>query len=168
MKRLLLLRHAKSSWDHDLTDQARPLNARGERAAHLMGVYVKQAGLVPDLILCSSAERTRQTASLMLKAVGCEVPVQHHDSLYLAAAEDIMEALLAVPDDVKSVMVIGHNPGMEDAALGFSVDDGANIRADMTGKYPTGGLAVIDFDASKWKKIKKGALVDYKTPKTLV
>lgn len=167
MKRLLLLRHTKSSWDGDVPDIDRPLNARGERAAHLMGVYIRQAGFAPDMILCSTARRTRQTTALLLAALGEEIPVDHHDRLYLAAAEDIIAVLQATSDTINTVMVVGHNPGIEEVALILSHDDTV-ARHDIVTKFPTGGLAVIDFKAKAWATIKTGQLVDFKVPKTLV
>ena len=168
MKRLLLMRHCKSDWAGDLPDEARPLNARGERAAHLMAAYIRQAGLTPDAILCSSAVRTRQTVSLLLDTLATDMPVTYLRSLYLASPNDILEAIAGVDSDIRCLMVIGHNPGLEDLALLATGDEGSSARQDLIEKFPTGGLAVIDFDAADWSSVGVGTLVDFKKPKTLV
>jgi phosphohistidine phosphatase len=168
MKRLLLMRHCKSDWGGDLPDEARPLNARGERGALLMAAYIRKAGLTPDAILCSSAVRTRQTVAPLLEALATNMPVTHLGSLYLASPEEILAAVADIDNDVRGLMVVGHNPGLEDLALAAAQDDGSAARHDMAEKFPTGGLAVIDFDAADWSSIGVGVLVDFKKPKTLV
>ena len=168
MKRLLLLRHAKSSWDNELADHDRPLNARGERAATLMGAYMRQAGLIPDLTLCSTAVRTRETLAWVESAIGTKLKVDYQSGLYMASGGQIADAIRAAPDDVRTVLLIGHNPGMEEAALRLSEPDGNGLRDDIAAKYPTGALSVIDFDADSWRDIETGALRDFRKPKTLV
>jgi phosphohistidine phosphatase len=174
MRRLFLLRHAKSSWDHpDLDDAERPLNARGQRAAPLIGRYVSGRGLVPDLILCSTAMRARQTLELVMadwETVGnVETKVTMRSSLYLASPGELLATVRRLDDDVGSVMIIGHNPGMAAfASLLAESGDRKGLKA-MAMKFPTAGLAVIDLDVSAWKDAGpgQGVLQSFIRPKDL-
>src|SRR5262249_19758866 len=111
MKTLYLLRHAKSDWsDTSLTDHDRPLNKRGKRAP--AGVVAHVAGWNVDLVVCSTARRARQTAKPVIAALDC--PVQYDPSVYLAAVEDLFAVVRALPDDAERVMLVGHNPSLEE------------------------------------------------------
>jgi phosphohistidine phosphatase len=154
MKRLFLLRHAKSSWDdEDLADHERPLSARGRRAADAMGRHLRAEGIEPELVLCSSAARTRET----LARIGLAGQVERE--LYGATASELIARLRAVPPSVESVLVIGHNPGMHDLALALTGEPGD--------KYPTGALATIDLD--DWGTISPGSgrMIDFVRPREL-
>ncbi len=169
MKRLLLLRHGKSDWNNrDQPDNERPLNDRGQRAAALMGSYLRQRGLTPDLILSSPSVRTRETAAKVVLALQAEVPLEFRPVLYLADPKTIMEQVRGAPDDVKTLLVIGHNPGMQLAALKLSAGDPAGRRNDIEDKFPTAALAVIEFDVDDWADAKGGDLVAFDSPKALV
>lgn len=161
MRTLLLLRHAKSSWDRpDLDDMERPLNARGQRAAPLMGRYISGRGLVPDLVLCSTAIRARQTLELVTAEWetidGDEVNVSMRSSLYLASVGELLAMVKRADDDAKSIMIVGHNPGLAIFA-GLLADrgDSKGLRAIAT-KFPTAALAVVDLDIGGWKDIAPG------------
>lgn len=169
MKRLLLLRHGKSDWNNrDQPDNERPLNDRGQRAAALMGAYLRQRGLTPDLILSSPSVRTRETAAKVMLALQAEVPLEFRSVLYLADPRTIMEQVRGAPDTVKTLLVIGHNPGMQLAALKLSAGDPAGRRDDIEDKFPTAALAVIEFDIDNWAEAKGGDLVAFDSPKALV
>ena len=169
MKRLLLLRHGKSDWNNrDQPDNERPLNDRGQRAAALMGAYLRQRGLTPDLILSSPSVRTRETAAKVMLALQAEVPLEFRSVLYLADPKTIMEQVRGAPDTVKTLLVIGHNPGMQLAALKLSAGDPAGRRDDIEDKFPTAALAVIEFDIDNWADAKGGDLVAFDSPKALV
>ncbi|MEN3974980.1 histidine phosphatase family protein [Emcibacter sp. SYSU 3D8] len=169
MKRLLLLRHGKSDWNNpDQPDKGRPLNDRGQRAAALMGAYLRQRGLTPDLILSSPAVRTSETAQRVLIALQSDVPLTFRPELYLADPETVMEVVRGAPDDVATLLVIGHNPGMQLAALKLSAGDPAGRRDDIEDKFPTAALAVIEFDIKSWAAAKSGDLVAFDSPKALV
>ncbi|HML28696.1 MAG TPA: histidine phosphatase family protein [Hyphomicrobium sp.] len=117
MLSLALLRHAKSSWDAtDIDDFDRPLNDRGRTAAPLMGAALQELNFAPELILCSSAKRTRETLGLVTPFVK-DAKVMFDDQLYLTSQETLYARLKAVPTDVKRVLMIGHNPGMHGLAL---------------------------------------------------
>lgn len=160
MLTLALLRHAKSSWDdRDLDDHERPLNARGTRDAQRMGTYLREQGFRPDLVLCSDAVRTRETLSLVLAALGGAAPrTAFEPRLYLADPPGMLEVLARVDAGVQSCLLIGHNPGVHALAVELA---GAGSREDLwelATKFPTGGLAIIDFPAgAEWKRLETGS-----------
>jgi phosphohistidine phosphatase len=167
MKRLFLLRHAKSSWDDPgLADHDRPLAPRGERAAKVIARYLREERIAPDLVLCSSSRRTRETLDRIAPALGDEVRVEIERELYAASADRLLERLRAVDDDVESVMLIGHNPGIEQLALSLA-GDGEKL-ADVRRKYPTAALATLEFDG-RWSALEPGTarLADFVKPKQL-
>lgn len=154
MKRLYLLRHAKSSWDDPgLADHDRPLSGRGRRAADAIGRHLRAHAIEPELVLCSSSMRTRET----LARIGLEADPER--ALYGADANELIARLREVPRGVESVLVIGHNPGMHDLALALT--------GEPDGKYPTGALAVIDLD--DWSTIAPGCgrMIDFVRPREL-
>ncbi len=169
MRTLLLLRHAKSSWDDpELDDHERPLNKRGTRDATRMGELISELGLAPDAVLCSDAVRTRATLALVLAAVG-ERPsrIQIEPRLYLAEPQAIMELVRAVPADCRRVLVVAHNPGIHALALGLTGSGDRKALSALAIKYPTAGLAVIDLDAEGWRDVRpgSGALRLFTSPK---
>lgn len=152
VKRLFLLRHAKSSWDEPgLADHDRPLAKRGRRASKTIGERMRAEGIAPALVLCSSSERTRET----LKRIGlpAEVEVQLEPELYAASAGELLAVLNRVPDEIESAMLIGHNPGLQDLALQLA-GDGAEI-SRVRHKFPTAALATLDFDG-RWRELGPG------------
>lgn len=170
MKRLTLLRHAKSSWpDPPLDDFDRPLNARGRGAATLMGAYMAEQGLTPDFILCSSAIRTRQTLALILPNFN-NAEAHYTDNLYLASPAAMRAQIKTAPDSYNHVLVIAHNPGIQMLALDLadrsSADKGALQKIEH--KYPTAGLAYFECAVVRWSDIVKGALRLFMTPKMLL
>jgi len=170
MLTLLLLRHAKSSWDDaSLDDFDRPLAARGQAAAPRMGAYMAQQGLAPELILCSPAVRTRQTLELVLPHLAGGPTVVYEDSLYLAASSVLLARLRKIEGNVRQVMIVGHDPGMHGLALELAGAGDPEALQALAGKFPTGGLAVIAFRARHWAKVApgKGRLDLFMTPKML-
>lgn len=169
MPTLLLLRHAKSSWeDDDLDDFDRPLNPRGRRAAPAMGKVLLERGLVPDRVLCSPAARTRETWALVEDALETEVPVEYPEALYLADASEILEEIRSGGREAGQLLVVGHNPGVERLALTLAGGGAPELRARMANKYPTAALAVLDFEEG-WDSVAagRGRLVDFTRPKDL-
>jgi phosphohistidine phosphatase len=167
--RLMLMRHAKSDWSTTgMPDRDRTLNARGRDAAVMMGNYLATERLVPALILCSSATRTRQTCDRVVAAFSRPPPVTYEDRLYEAAPQSIV-ALIAAVRSVRDLMVIGHNPALQRAALSLIATNGAKNRAKLHEKFPTAALAVIDFDAANWSDIKTtdGRLERFVIPRDL-
>jgi phosphohistidine phosphatase len=136
MRTLYLLRHAKSSWDDPaLADRDRPLAKRGRKAAKRIARHLRDEGIEPDLVLCSSSVRTLQT----LERIGLEGEVE--DGLYGASAAELLDRLREVPSDVESVMLIGHNPGLEGLL--------AELSGERPDKFPTAALATLEFDG-RW------------------
>ena len=152
VRRLWLLRHGKSSWDDpDRPDAERPLADRGRRAAGLLARYLEEAEVRPELVLCSSARRTRETLSLVLPALGPALTARIDPALYTFDAARLRDQLSAVPDDVERVFVVGHNPALQDVASELA---GAGSRLpDLRAKFPTCGLARLDLDVARWADI---------------
>ena len=160
MKRLYLLRHAKSDWaDPGLADSDRPLNARGRKAARAMGRYMRREGLQPALVLCSTARRTRQTWEVLAKDLDGELRVDYADALYLADPGQMLRRLGEVSDATPSLLLIGHNPGLQALALKLARAGDKATRMRMATKYPTGALAVFDIDVDGWDQLSSGVAV---------
>jgi phosphohistidine phosphatase len=170
MLTLSLLRHAKSSWDDSsLDDYERPLNKRGEAAAPQMGAFMAQHGLAPDLVLCSSAVRARQTLDLVLPRLADRPQAIYEDGFYLAAPSVMLARLHKVDAKARHVMIVGHDPGMQGLALELAGDGDPELLQALCAKFPTAGLAVIRFKARSWPKIAPGTgrLELFATPKSL-
>jgi phosphohistidine phosphatase len=161
--RLFLLRHAKSSWDDPgLADHDRPLAPRGRRAAKRMGRYLHDERIAPELVLCSSARRARETLELVSPAGR----IRLEPKLYGASADELVGRLRLVPDDVRSVMLIGHNPAMQDLALLLAGGGAELARVDR--KFATGAVATLTFDGG-WHALRPGCaeLTGFVRPKDL-
>ena len=169
MKRLLLLRHAKSAWPDGVEDHDRPLGDRGRRDAPRMGAYIASAGLQPDFALVSSARRTQETWALVAPALAKPCPFRTVPSIYEAEPPAILTTIHEAPEESETLLVIGHNPGFEDLANLLASQGEAGALARMKTKYPTAGLAVIAFDVETWADVAPGAgrLDVFATPKTL-
>jgi phosphohistidine phosphatase len=155
MRQLLLLRHAKSSWDDpQLSDHARPINMRGKHAASAMALEIKRLGLAPELILVSSARRTLQTlAALDPWAVAPRI--EPMDALYLAPKGDLLDALRRIPADTRCVLLVGHNPGLHDLALTLAGAHAAVTDKQvqrLAGGYPSGALSEFSV-AGPWSEL---------------
>jgi phosphohistidine phosphatase len=173
MRQLLLLRHAKSSWDDPaLSDHARPLNARGRRAAAAIAQAMRELGLGPDLVLVSSARRTLQTLEALTPFEDAAL-IEPMDALYLAPWRRLLEALQEVPETVRSVLLIGHNPGLHELALVLAgpqaVSRGGAGMQRLAEGYPTGALAEFTI-ASPWRLLESGGgrLVRFIQPRDLL
>ena len=171
MLRLMLFRHAKSSWtDPGLDDHDRPLNPRGQKAAPLIGRFMHAQKLVPDLVLCSPARRARETWKLAATELKTSPRLLMEDSLYdFGNGGRILDTVRAKADTAKSVMVVGHNPSIERLAQRLIGKGDAKLRKRIAEKYPTGALAVITFDAQDWAKAEdgKGTLAFFTRPRDL-
>ncbi|NIX76530.1 histidine phosphatase family protein [Microvirga sp. c23x22] len=169
MRRLLLLRHAKSDRPPGLLDFDRPLARRGQEAATLMGKYLKHEKLRPDLVLLSPSKRTEQTWTFVEPHVGGEPEIRRERRIYEAPVATLLKVLHAVEPEFHDVLMIGHNPGFEDLAT-FLIGHGERDNVHRIAlKYPTAGLAVIDFAHGKWAEIgaRQGRLERFVTPKSL-
>lgn len=161
MKRLFLLRHAKSSWDDpSLDDLDRPLNDRGMRSAPFMGEVIAERSFVPDLILTSPARRAAQTASLVKESAGLQCPMTSDERIYEAGPPKLCQIISELDDILTSVMLVGHNPSMEGLV---------KYLTDRFESMPTASLAVIDLDIKSWKDTAPttGILVELIRPKEI-
>jgi phosphohistidine phosphatase len=172
MRQLLLLRHAKSSWDDaSMPDRDRPLNARGRRSAAAMRLAMRNLGLSPDLVLVSTARRTMETLEA-LEPWDDTPLVDPIDSLYLANVMQLSAALHGVAETVRSVLLIGHNPGLHDLALSLAGDramrSGGEHERALAAGFPTGALAEFVVPGSWWDLREGGGrLVRFLTPRML-
>ena len=157
MKIVYLLRHAKSSWSHgSLADHERPLAPRGKRAAPLVGAHMREGGYQPDLVLCSTAARTRKTLEAVLSELDGDPRVEWDEGIYLAAPEHLLEMLQTAPDTAESILMVGHNPGtgiLADALCDEGPTDQLRL---MATKFPTAGLAVIELRVDRWEDVRGG------------
>jgi phosphohistidine phosphatase len=170
MRQLLLLRHAKSSWDEgSASDHARPLNARGRRAADAMAAQMRDLGLAPEVVLCSSSRRTLQTLEALQPLEDAPM-VEVMDALYLAPWPALLEVLNKVPDTARSVLLIAHNPGLHDLGLALAgpAAAGAPLVQRLAEDYPTGALAEFAI-AAPWHELRAGGgrLVRFLRPRDL-
>ena len=168
MKRLLLLRHAKSSRDNArLQDFDRPLAKRGREAAPEIGRHMRKAGWLPDLVLCSNAKRTQETAGLVLAELGGHIKIHFLDTLYLAAPEQMLKEIHAVDSKVGTLLVVAHNPGTALLANHLAASGDKRALQHLREKYPTAALAVFEIDADSWSKFDRAKLIDFVTPKDI-
>jgi phosphohistidine phosphatase len=166
-KLLYLLRHAKSSWENPaLADRDRPLGARGKRASRVIAEHLQSQQIAPTLVLCSSAARTRETLERVRASLGEQVEVRIEDDLYTATAGDLLELLHRVTPGVESVMVIGHNPSLQELALTLAGQGPDLVR--LSEKFPTAALATLTF-AGGWEELVGGVaeLIAFVTPREL-
>ena len=165
---LILLRHGKSSWsDSTLADIDRPLAPRGERAARKLAKYIRRKRIRPALVLCSPALRTRQTLEAVEASLGKRCVVEVVPQLYAASEQELLELLQALPEPVSSVMLVGHNPGLQNLALVLA-SQGAHL-PQLEEKFPTGALATLVVRSASWSALGPGEaeLVDYVVPRQL-
>jgi phosphohistidine phosphatase len=172
MRQLLLLRHAKSSWDDPkLSDHARPLNSRGRKSASAMRHAMRELGLAPDIVLVSSARRTLQTLEA-LEPWDDQPLVEPMDQLYLADAAHLLGALREVSDTARSVLLIGHNPGLHDLALLLVGPVGLGTQSPNISRlaegYPTGALTEFSIPGP-WSTLGEGGgrLLRFLAPRDL-
>ncbi len=170
MRKLFLLRHAKSSWDDPMVeDLDRPLNKRGRQAARLMAGYITRSCFHPALVLVSTSARTRETWNIIEPRLeGTSAAIE--EGLYEASKADLLHRLRKIDDHIASVMVIGHNPGLgrlAEALVGHNGEPEALER--LFAKFSTGALAVIDLDIAHWGELEAGTgrLVVYARPKDM-
>lgn len=157
MRQLLLLRHAKSSWDDpQLSDHARPINMRGKHAAASMAAAIKRLGLLPDLVLVSSARRTLQTLAA-LNPWPTQPRIEPMDALYLASMSDLLDVLHRATPASRSVLVVGHNPGLHELAVMLAGAQSGGMDKQMqrlANGYPSGALAEFAV-ATPWCELGK-------------
>jgi phosphohistidine phosphatase len=156
-RRIYLLRHGKSSWsDPGRADRDRPLNARGRAAAERIGAWCAEAGVAPELVLCSAAARARETLALLLPHLKTPARIEVEDGLYLAAASELLARLRRVDAGIGSAMLIGHNPGLHELARLLAGGGEAKALAKLETKFPTAALAELSFELKDWRALDAG------------
>ena len=156
MKTLTLLRHAKSTWDDPVArDFDRPLNRRGRKAARRVGEEMRALNLRFDAVIASPAVRVRETLAEVERGFGCDFRVTFEQAVYLAHPETLLELVRAADDAAASLLLVGHNPGLESLAIDLA---GAGaLRAEIAVKYPTATLAEIALPALRWAEVAPGS-----------
>ena len=161
MRTLFILRHAKSSWKNkELADFERPLNSRGRKAAETMGAFLKREKVNPDLILSSSAVRARETVDILLRSAKAKSDLRFDERIYEAPATTLLEVISEIDKDAESVLIVGHNPGLEELVT---------LLTGQVQTMPTAALAKISFKTSNWTNAgtKSGTLEWLVRPKEL-
>jgi phosphohistidine phosphatase len=170
MKMLSLLRHAKSSWDDPVErDFDRPLNGRGHRAARRMGEWLKASGLRFDRILASPALRIKQTIEGVEAGLGERLHPGYDKRIYMASAASLFDFVREQPDSSQHLLLIGHNPGLEDLLLLATEGDGSALRREAEAKYPTASFATLRLPITRWADLGEGGatLLTFVRPRDL-
>jgi len=171
MKYLTLFRHAKSGWDDPVArDFDRPLNERGKIAAELIGQFAARQGMVFDHMISSPAVRCIDTLDAFFTGYGKTIEPQWDRRVYLASSATLLDVVRETPAHVQSLMLVGHNPGMEDLVLSLVPDDGSSPLRDLVEeKFPTASLAVLAWDSDNWADLREGGarLVQFTRPRDL-
>lgn len=155
VRTLLLVRHAKAGYPDDVSDHDRPLTTRGERDATALGERWRGEE-TPDLVLCSSAVRARQTWDCIERAIGRPTTVRYEPSLYLAPPREILGLVRGVQDEVTRLVVVGHNPGMHELAGSLSGGGDKALRRELALRMPTCGVAALSVP-SRWDELAPGS-----------
>ncbi len=153
MRRLLLLRHAKTERTNPGGDHARRLTGRGPGDAIRMGQFLARETLSPDYALVSDAQRTQQTFQLLAKGIGHHINAKIEDAVYLAEPAAILEVIRTAPDSAGTLIVIGHNPGLQQLAYDLGQRGPHKLVAALAAKFATCALAAIDCDCPSWRDI---------------
>lgn len=157
MPRLLLARHAKSSWDDaSLRDHDRPLNDRGAGDAPRVGAALRDEDLIPDLVYSSTSVRTRETLAGLSEGLEASPDIEFLPELYLASARDMLAAVQSAPPEIETLMLLAHNPGTHALAVSLARSGDPRALADMRAKFPTGAVAVLDFPGPGWRAVDGG------------
>lgn len=159
MKKLFIIRHAKSDWSNlSLDDYDRPLNSRGKKNAPFMGTFLAKKDIVPDLIISSPAYRARKTAKIIASKVGYKEEIEYNEYIYEASLSTLLEIVNFIEDEYDDVFIFGHNPGLNMLAF-YLVDFNENL--------PTCGILEIEFDCESWREVtkKNAKLISFDYPK---
>lgn len=158
MKTLILMRHAKSAWDDpQQKDIDRPLSPRGRKAAPRMGEWLAAENYRPDVVLCSTATRARETLELARPSLPANARIDHLRTLYMASPREMLNEIAKVPASAGTVMLVGHNPGMGSLAGLLAGGGNAKALANLHAKFPTAAVAVLGFEVEKWSDLAAGS-----------
>lgn len=170
MKRLSVLRHAKSDWGvPGLDDLNRPLNDRGWKSARRIGREMKHRRMRFDFVLASTAARVRETIDGIEEKFEFGAEVRFEPQLYLADTGKLLSLVQALPDSIKAPLLVGHNPGLQQLLVELAQEDEHNLRARISAKYPTAALAAVELDIERWAEAApgRGRIVDLILPRDL-
>lgn len=156
LRRLVILRHAKSAWPEGVRDHLRPLAPRGRRDAPAAGRALAEADLLPDLALCSTAVRARQTWELASAQWGTPPPVRLEPDLYAADVPDLLAAVHGVSPEVETLLLVGHNPGLEELVLTLAGDSLDDALDEVRVKFPTSAIATLAWHGTTWQGLTPG------------
>lgn len=148
VKTIVLVRHSKSAWGLDVADHERPLSGRGKRDAAALGHHLTSAGLLPGAVVCSTAVRARDTWTRALKGGATQAPVQYLERVYEGEARDLTRVLRGTSDDVSTVLMVGHAPGIPDLVEHLAARTKGKAWKQLDTKFPTSALAVLHFTGS--------------------
>jgi phosphohistidine phosphatase len=168
-RRLILLRHAKSAWPDGVPDHDRPLAPRGRRDAPAAGRLLRKSGCVPDRVLCSTARRARETWQLAEDKLGAHPAAKFEDRIYGASAADLLALARQTSADVRTLLIVGHDPAMQELTLQLAGEPAGDAEAEALSrvrmKYPTAAIAVLSF-SDRWTELGPGLaqLADFATP----
>ena len=170
-KTLILMRHSKSSWDNSYKDDFdRPLNSRGRENAQMVAKHIHSWGFKPELTLCSSALRCKQTLELIIPYFPKKMHIRYLDELYLAPERAILEMIKSIKLSIDQMLVIGHNPGLSD--LSQSLIYSSNKKNDYfeTQQFPTSAASIFEMSINNWVnfKLSESKIIDFVTPKNLM
>jgi phosphohistidine phosphatase len=167
LHRLVVLRHAKSAWPTGVADHERPLAPRGRRDAPAAGRALAEAAILPDLALCSTAVRARQTWDLAAAQWSTPPPVRLDGRLYGADVPELLDAVCEVPHQVRTLLLIGHNPGLEELVLALAGDGVGDALDDVRTKFPTSAVAILAWHGVSWNELAPGTalLTDMVVPR---
>ena len=171
MKRLCIMRHAKSDWSNPgLADSERTLNARGVKSAEFLAGFIVEKGWTPDHALCSTAIRARSTIQPLAERLGGDCKIDYRDDLYMAMPNDLLSFIHELDDNDDTVLIVAHNPGLEMLAVDLADEESAAFAEQMADHFPTGALAVFSFDIDRWADVKsnEGKVLFYGKPRELM
>lgn len=166
MKRLAVLRHAKSDWPAGVADRDRPLGRRGQRDAPAAGRWIAEHVGVPDVVWCSPARRTRETWELLAPQLGGSPAVEFDERIYEASVSDLIEVLRETAKGSSSVLLVGHNPGVQELVLALAGGQHNEVQMLAETKFPTSGVALLDVNGP-WRELASGSarLADFAVPR---
>jgi phosphohistidine phosphatase len=170
MKRLAVLRHAKSSWkERELDDFERPLNGRGQRAARRMGREMSERGMQFDFVLASPAVRVRETINGVTQEHELVAPIRFEPRIYMARVAELLELVGTIPNDAENALLVGHNTSAERLVIKLAKDDERGLRKRVEEKFPTAALAIIELPIERWDALQpeSGRLVELIYPADL-
>ena len=171
VKTLILMRHAKSSWDNPHKDDFdRPLNSRGRESAQMVAKHIHSLGFKPELTLCSSSVRCKETLELVIPYFSKTMHTRYLDDLYLAPERAILEIIKSIELSIDQMLVIGHNPGLSDLSQSLTYSSKNQNDYFETQQFPTSAASIFEMNIKNWLdfKLSESKIIDFVTPKNLL